>query len=81
VSTWSRKNYRAGFAARRGRRIFRGVATVVAKLFNLVLPDCLRVGREGRPAVARAAAQWCATINFPVEIIPGPTVREPTGWR
>ena len=57
---------------------FRGVCTVVAKLFNIVLPDVACFGRKD--------AQQCAVLrrmvrdlNFPLEFVVCPTVREPDG--
>lgn len=57
---------------------FRGVATVVAKLFNIVLPDFAIFGQKD--------AQQCDVItrmvrdlNFPVRVLIAPTVREPGG--
>ncbi|MFA5189702.1 MAG: pantoate--beta-alanine ligase [Verrucomicrobiia bacterium] len=57
---------------------FRGVCTVVAKLFNIVLPDVTCFGQKD--------AQQCAVLkrmvrdlNFPLEFVICPTVREPDG--
>lgn len=57
---------------------FRGVTTVVAKLFNLVLPDVAVFGAKDwqQAAVVRRMA---ADLNFPLRVVVAPTVREPDG--
>lgn len=57
---------------------FRGVATVVAKLLNMVQPDAAYFGRKDyqQTLVVRRMA---ADLNLPVQICVCPTVREPDG--
>ncbi len=57
---------------------FRGVTTVVAKLFNLVLPDVSVFGAKDwqQAAIIRRMVQ---DLNFPVRILVAPTVRESGG--
>jgi pantoate--beta-alanine ligase len=57
---------------------FRGVTTVVAKLFNLVLPDVAVFGAKDWQQAA-IIKRLAADLNFPVKIIVAPTLRERDG--
>ena len=57
---------------------FRGVTTVVAKLFNLVLPDVAVFGQKDFQQ-ATIIKRLVADINFPVKIVVAPTLRERDG--
>jgi pantoate--beta-alanine ligase len=57
---------------------FRGVTTVVAKLFNVVLPDVAVFGAKDWQQ-ATIIKHMAADLNFPVKIIVAPTLRELDG--
>jgi pantoate--beta-alanine ligase len=57
---------------------FRGVATVVLKLFNIVLPDSAFFGAKDAQQ-ARIIGQMVRDLDVPVEVRVEPTVREPDG--
>ncbi len=57
---------------------FRGVTTVVTKLFNIVLPDVAVFGQKDFQQAA-VIQRMVADLNFPLQIIVAPTLRERDG--
>src|SRR5512139_1390163 len=57
---------------------FRGVATVVTKLFNAVQPDRAYFGQKDAQQ-ALVIRRMVADLNFPIDIVVLPIIREPDG--
>lgn len=57
---------------------FKGVTTIVAKLFNMVLPDKGYFGLKDAQQVL-VIKQMVKDLNFPIEIVPCPIIREEDG--
>jgi len=64
--------------ARRGAGHFRGVTTVVGKLFGMAQPDRAYFGQKDAQQV-RVVRALVADLNIDTEIVTVPTVREPDG--
>jgi hypothetical protein len=57
---------------------FQGVATVVAKLFNIVAPDAAVFGKKDYQQL-RVIRELVRQLNFGIEIVAAETIREPDG--
>ena len=57
---------------------FRGVCTVVAKLFNIVQPDSALFGQKDYQQL-KIVQRMVRDLRFPIEVVPVPTVREADG--
>lgn len=57
---------------------FRGVTTIVAKLFNIVMPDVAVFGQKDAQQ-AIVIKRMVSDLNMPIKIVVAPTVREKSG--
>jgi pantoate--beta-alanine ligase len=67
-----------GDPERRGPGHFRGVTTIVAKLFNIVGPEVAYFGQKDAQQAA-VIKRMVRDLDFPVRVEVMPTVREPDG--
>ncbi|WP_062235424.1 pantoate--beta-alanine ligase [Fictibacillus sp. FJAT-27399] len=78
-SVTMRVNKRVGALCGRTREgHFDGVATVLTKLFHIISPDRVYFGMKDAQQVA-VVEGLISDLNFPVELVPCPTVREEDG--
>ncbi|MCE5254250.1 MAG: pantoate--beta-alanine ligase [Actinomycetia bacterium] len=78
-STWVEvEGLTAGLCGRSRPGHFRGVCTVLAKLFNICRPDRAYFGEKDAQQLA-VVTRMVRNLDFPVQIVPCPTVREPDG--
>jgi len=79
ASTWvTEEKLSRGLCAKTRPIHFRGVATVVAKLFNAVLPDVAVFGQKDAQQ-AMVLKRMVRDLNFPIQMIIAPIVREEDG--
>lgn len=57
---------------------FRGVCTIVAKLFNIVQPDAAFFGQKDYQQL-KVIERMVRDLRYPIEVVPVPTVREADG--
>lgn len=78
-STWvDEEQLSIGLCGGRRPGHFRGVTTIVAKLFLATLPDLAVFGQKDAQQAA-VLQRMVRDLNFPIRLIIGPIVREPDG--
>ena len=74
----SEEGVSAGLCGQARPTHFKGVTTICAKLFNLCRPTYVALGQKDAQQVV-VIKRMIRDLHFPIEVVIGPTVREPDG--
>ena len=74
----SEEGVSAGLCGQARPTHFKGVTTICAKLFNLCRPTYVALGQKDAQQVV-VIKRMIRDLHFPIEVVIGPTIREPDG--
>ena len=74
----SEEGVSAGLCGQTRPTHFKGVTTICAKLFNLCRPTYVALGQKDAQQVV-VIKRMIRDLHFPIEVVIGPTIREPDG--
>ena len=74
----SEEGVSAGLCGQARPTHFKGVTTICAKLFNLCRPTYVVLGQKDAQQVV-VIKRMIRDLHFPIEVVIGPTIREPDG--
>ena len=74
----SEEGVSAGLCGQARPTHFKGVTTICAKLFNLCRPNYVALGQKDAQQVV-VIKRMIRDLHFPIEVVIGPTIREPDG--
>jgi len=74
----SEEGVSAGLCGQARPTHFKGVTTICAKFFNLCRPNYVALGQKDAQQVV-VIKRMIRDLHFPIEVVIGPTIREPDG--